>query len=319
MPRVREPKNEIKRKKEPNPIFLRKAERDPKITAWIKWHRCVRRGLLTENELHEIKRKIILNPKERLAVHFTDFNFLDLILRNGLSKGSNEVSLSLFEQFVGIGGRSLSYAHDGYKKAMTQLGFSDENMWAWRNRSDGYTWNSHTIGPFNDLPKALKEYFSVFKTIIETNPEIEKRMDRKVFTSEELGVLRRYYARYKKGDLSFLEDPKQVEELKEIIIRTLARRNYFSLSGSSSKKNLASSMGVGLIYDPERTHYSFGDDYVTAGTKPIGIYLINAKLLPQILEIMLRNAKSIRDIIPIYTIERDGPSLWPPPKVLWPS
>jgi len=288
--------------------FFKKTEKNAKLVDWVKWHRRIRSGNLTEEELERIRTRTIIAPKQEVAIHLTDFLFLEKVLSEGLKKGFGEVSVITFESFDNLTGKGLTEAARSYRNVVNGKMYLDSE------------YHYDTISRrFFDQKKGITDYFDGLRQMLETNKDIERTHSIKMISSEESEILRKYYALYKKGDLSFLENKAAVEELIEVMARTLARRNYFSVRDFDKGKYLGSSMGVGLIYNADAVYYHkgfiIGTEQIMPGEKAIGLYVVNPNMVNSVREIMLRNAKTVNDIVPIYGLNK----LTKKTELIWPK
>jgi hypothetical protein len=331
MPRLKrslEPKRPIK---ERNPIFERKADRGPnaeKVKAWIQWQRRIRKGQLTDEELKDIRTRLSSyhdglrkawdehmesrlamsfggydRNKDLIALHLTDISSLGSILRMGLRTGASEVSVVDFNNIGFLGGVDFSYAPTTYRDVVFENKYVEEynpvldRMFF---KIFGEDSKDFVLKCFKNLQALLG-----ITTYTHTKP----------MALEELTVIKKYYQRYKKGDLSFLKKETELAEIKEAFARFLAKRNYFTLNRGYGVEMLHSSMNVGLIYAPNvyfdaRT----SGQYLSMHAKPMGLLLQNPATLEEVLGIMLSNVKSLESILPIYYSNRETGKtelLWP--------
>jgi len=324
-------------KKEPNPIFRKKAYRGEnplKIKKWIQWHRRIVRGLLTEEEKTIILNKVVPKDKD-IIVHFTDPHFLDSIFKHGLKSTEGIMASRAHPDrwyfFLDI----LTKARNRYGNWLRRDQIVSEegllNTLSRGNVRDYILGLAKNAKPASDLLSLIKEDLAnrdVFKMAFDTitkgltdyaDPvkvlENLKLMSLKYgtevlkthFHGDESQFFLRCYREYLKGNEAFLKNKDVRERFNELIARVVAREAYYTFSNSEAER---SSMSVGIYYPTERSnkgraYVNFNPDAI----KPIGLYIYNHYSLKEVLGKMLRNAKSMADVVPIYGQNSD--ILWP--------
>jgi len=294
--------------------FFRKVEKDPKVAKWIEWHRRIRRGLMTENELELVRTKVSRHLNdikksmknqdkvwsyiidgygsgEEVALHMTDMRSLDSILRTGFRRYASEMLPRDLNQLGHIGGIDLSFAPTTYRDVVYSNKYVEEyNPVTGKQQFtiSGKTPKEFVLNCFKNLQALLGETAYTL-----TKPR----------APEELTIIRKYYAKYKAGDTSFLNNKIELADVKEAFARFLAKRNYFTLGLGYGVEGHRSTMDVGLICPLSETYLDpqTGCKHMCTNVKPVGIFLINPASLRPVLDIMLRTAKSLDDIVPIYS------------------
>jgi len=285
------------------PKVLPKVIRDKKIIELKERLKRFRKAIFTKEELDFIKKKFVFDS---VIVHFTDIHFLKDIMLEGLSYGS-QGTVSSLSDLKQIEGREYSDALGSYRYTKTKK--SEHN--------DFHRKHAPT----------LKDYILNYQSVGFNTPKFKKLLrDRRLINTFELKELLNYYKRFilNKKDLSVFKK-NELLKIQELQSRVRARELYIDFKKSilnplrydftnmtnNPYDRINSSMNVGLIVDDKSNNHFLNSRRViglssNSRIKGIVTYADNFKY---VFKIMLENARSIEDIVPIY--DYNGKVLFP--------